>query len=56
MGNVPEVAAPASGGGFSDYFLRPDYQHEAVSSYLQVQTLENLYQGFYKYVCIRDLI
>ena len=53
---MPEVAADISGGGFSDYFPRPDYQHEAVSSFLQVETLENVYQGMYKWVCIWDLI
>ncbi|KAF8318927.1 peptidase S8/S53 domain-containing protein [Cantharellus anzutake] len=29
----PEVAAYFSGGGFSNYFIRPSYQNEAVSSY-----------------------
>jgi hypothetical protein len=56
MGYLTEVAATSSGGGFSDYFLRPDYQQEAVSSFLQVQTLDNLYDGFYKCARIRDLI
>jgi tripeptidyl-peptidase-1 len=32
---IPEVAAPFSGGGFSNYFARPSYQNNAVSSYLQ---------------------
>lgn len=31
---IPEVAADFSGGGFSNYFPRPDYQSEAVSAYL----------------------
>jgi tripeptidyl-peptidase-1 len=31
----PEVAANFSGGGFSNYFERPCYQDEAVSSYLE---------------------
>ena len=41
-----------SGAGFSDYFVRPDYQQEAVSSFLHGETLENEYQGMYKCVCI----
>jgi tripeptidyl-peptidase-1 len=51
-GYKPEVAATSSGGGFSDYFLRPDYQQEAVSSFLQVQALEDEYKGLYKCVCL----
>ncbi|EED84182.1 predicted protein [Postia placenta Mad-698-R] len=31
---IPEVAADFSGGGFSNYFPRPDYQSEVVSAYL----------------------
>ncbi|KAH9062395.1 subtilisin-like protein [Lactarius vividus] len=31
----PEVAAKFSGGGFSDYFKRPTYQEEAVSTFLE---------------------
>ncbi|KAH9010095.1 subtilisin-like protein [Lactarius deliciosus] len=42
---VPEVAAEFSGGGFSDYFKRPSYQEEAVSTFLQ--DLGNRYQGLY---------
>ncbi|KAH9168677.1 subtilisin-like protein [Lactarius sanguifluus] len=41
----PEVAAEFSGGGFSDYFKRPTYQGEAVSTFLQ--GLGNRYQGLY---------
>ncbi|KAH9060339.1 subtilisin-like protein [Lactarius deliciosus] len=41
----PEVAADFSGGGFSDYFKRPLYQEEAVSTFLQ--DLGNQYQGLY---------
>jgi tripeptidyl-peptidase-1 len=52
VGYKPEAAAPFSGGGFSDYFLRPDYQQEVVSSFLQVQTLEDEYKGLYKRVCL----
>ncbi|KAH9029629.1 subtilisin-like protein [Lactarius hengduanensis] len=33
----PEVAAPLSGGGFSDYFPRPAYQDVAVSAFLERQ-------------------
>ncbi|KAH9029311.1 subtilisin-like protein [Lactarius deliciosus] len=31
---TPEVAASLSGGGFSEYFLRPEYQERAVSTFL----------------------
>ncbi|KAH9021333.1 subtilisin-like protein [Lactarius pseudohatsudake] len=46
----PEVAAVlpnggSSGGGFSDFFERPPYQEEAVSTFLH--GLGNRYQGFY---------
>ncbi|KAH9059511.1 subtilisin-like protein [Lactarius vividus] len=41
----PEVAAVFSGGGFSDYFERPSYQEEAVSTFLQ--DLGNRHQGLY---------
>ncbi|KAH8985674.1 peptidase S8/S53 domain-containing protein [Lactarius akahatsu] len=44
-GHEPEVAVKFSGGGFSDYFKRPSYQEEAVSTYLQ--DLGNRYQGLY---------
>ncbi|KAH9164912.1 subtilisin-like protein [Lactarius sanguifluus] len=42
---VPEVAAEFSSGGFSDYFQRPTYQEEAVSTFLR--DLGNRYQGLY---------
>ncbi|KAH9033144.1 subtilisin-like protein [Lactarius hengduanensis] len=42
----PEVAAAISGGGFSDYFERPSYQQEAVTTFFQ--DLGNRYQGLYK--------
>ncbi|KAH9021339.1 subtilisin-like protein, partial [Lactarius pseudohatsudake] len=41
----PEVAAALSGGGFSDFFERPSYQEEAVSTFLH--DLGNRYQGLY---------
>ncbi|KAH9163927.1 subtilisin-like protein [Lactarius sanguifluus] len=41
----PEVAASLSGGGFSDHFKRPDYQEQAVTTFLQ--HLGNQYQGQY---------
>jgi hypothetical protein len=31
----PEIAANLSSGGFSNYFLRPSYQDNAVTSYLE---------------------
>ncbi|KAH8995552.1 subtilisin-like protein [Lactarius hatsudake] len=41
----PEVAAPISGGGFSDYFPRPVYQDVAVSAFLDRQGTQ--YAGLY---------
>ncbi|KAH9065005.1 subtilisin-like protein [Lactarius vividus] len=41
----PETAAGFSGGGFSDYFKRPDYQHDAVSTFFEI--LGNQYHGLY---------
>ncbi|KAH9003241.1 peptidase S8/S53 domain-containing protein [Lactarius deliciosus] len=45
MGLEPEVAASLSGGGFSNFFKRPDYQEQAVTAFLQY--LGNQYQGQY---------
>ena len=42
----PEVAAGFSGGGFSNYFPRPDYQNTAVSAYLR--QIGGMYSGLYK--------
>ncbi|KAI9443546.1 subtilisin-like protein [Lactarius indigo] len=42
----PEVAAPISGGGFSDHFPRPVYQDVAVSAFLERQGTQ--YAGLYK--------
>ncbi|KAH9165912.1 subtilisin-like protein [Lactarius sanguifluus] len=41
----PEVAASLSGGGFSNYFLRPAYQDGAVPTYLE--HLGRQYDGLY---------
>ncbi|KAH9061966.1 subtilisin-like protein [Lactarius vividus] len=41
----PEVGAELSGGGFSDYFERPWYQEEAVSTFLR--HLGSQYHGLY---------
>ncbi|KAH9064565.1 subtilisin-like protein [Lactarius vividus] len=41
----PEVAAPLSGGGFSDHFPRPAYQDVAVSAFLERQSTH--YSGLY---------
>ncbi|KAH9005361.1 subtilisin-like protein [Lactarius deliciosus] len=41
----PEVAAPLSGGGFSDHFPRPVYQDIAVSAFLE--RLGTQYTGLY---------
>ena len=44
----PEVAANFSGGGFSNYFSRPDYQNTAVPAY--INRIGGKYYGLYKYV------
>ena len=44
--SYPEVAAPLSAGGFSDYFERPDYQDEALPIFFE--NLGNQYAGLYK--------
>ncbi|KAH9011822.1 subtilisin-like protein [Lactarius hengduanensis] len=41
----PEVAAPLSGGGFSDHFSRPVYQDVAVAAFLERQGTQ--YAGLY---------
>ncbi|KAH8976683.1 subtilisin-like protein [Lactarius hatsudake] len=41
----PEVAASLSGGGFSEYFRRPKYQQQAVSTFLN--NLGQQYSGLY---------
>ncbi|KAF8269941.1 peptidase S8/S53 domain-containing protein, partial [Lactarius quietus] len=43
--DIPEVAQPQSGGGFSQYFWRPMYQNGAVLPFLQ--NLGNQYAGLY---------
>ncbi|KAH9171769.1 subtilisin-like protein [Lactarius sanguifluus] len=42
---LPEVAASLSGGGFSEYFPRPGYQQQAVSTFLDNLGLQ--YSGLY---------
>ncbi|KAH9173729.1 peptidase S8/S53 domain-containing protein [Lactarius sanguifluus] len=42
---MPEVAASLSGGGFSEYFLRPWYQQQAVPTFLN--GLGRQYSGLY---------
>ncbi|KAH9025026.1 subtilisin-like protein [Lactarius pseudohatsudake] len=42
---MPEVAASLSGGGFSEYFPRPGYQQQAVSTFLN--NLGPKYSGLY---------
>ncbi|KAH9009007.1 subtilisin-like protein [Lactarius deliciosus] len=44
-GSEPEFAATLSGGGFSNIFKRPDYQEQAVTTFLQ--HLGNQYEGKY---------
>lgn len=41
----PEKATDFSGGGFSDIFARPDYQHKIVDDYLK--NLGNQWKGLY---------
>ncbi|KAH9007685.1 peptidase S8/S53 domain-containing protein, partial [Lactarius deliciosus] len=41
----PEVAASLSGGGFSIYFDRPEYQEGAIPTFLE--SLGDTYEGFY---------
>ncbi|KAF8416931.1 peptidase S8/S53 domain-containing protein [Boletus edulis BED1] len=43
---IPETAVFFSGGGFSNYFPRPDYQNTAVSKYLQ-SLAPGTYEGLY---------
>ncbi|KAH9168457.1 subtilisin-like protein [Lactarius sanguifluus] len=44
-GGYPEVAAPLSGGGFSDHFPRPVYQNVALSTFFVRQGTQ--YAGLY---------
>jgi tripeptidyl-peptidase-1 len=47
--STPEVAAPLSGGGFSNYFKRPEYQEDAVPAFLgQNKQLVEEYAGLFK--------
>src|SRR6266702_2586453 len=48
-----EEAAELSGGGFSNYFKLPDYQHDVVPTFFQ--KLGDKYDGLYKCVRCRDL-
>ncbi|KAH9175586.1 subtilisin-like protein [Lactarius sanguifluus] len=43
--DIPESAAPFSGGGFSNYFSQPPYQSVAVPAFLR--QLGDKYHGFY---------
>ncbi|KAN0097087.1 Peptidase S8/S53 domain containing protein [Tylopilus felleus] len=43
---IPETAVFFSGGGFSNYFPRPDYQDTAVTKYLQTLA-PGTYEGLY---------
>ncbi|KAH9044062.1 subtilisin-like protein [Lactarius deliciosus] len=44
---MPEVAADLSGGGFSELFLRPTYQQQAVPTFLNA--LGGQYSGLHRY-------
>ena len=52
MSHTPEIAAPLSGGGFSNFFLRESYQNDAVQFYLRI--IGNKYKGFYKCVPLTE--
>ncbi|KAH9003220.1 subtilisin-like protein [Lactarius hatsudake] len=41
----PEIAEDGSSGGFSEYFQRPDYQDDAVTTFFEI--LGNQYHGLY---------
>ena len=43
----PEVGATISGGGFSNFFTRPDYQSAVVPAFLR--HLDGEYDGWFKY-------
>ena len=49
----PEIAANLSGGGFSFYFMTPEYQLGVVLDYFQLDP--DLYDGLYKCARCRDL-
>ena len=49
----PELAANISGGGFSVYYDREDYQNRAVNRYLM--RYPGLYEGLFKCVRCPDL-
>ncbi len=51
--SLPEIAAPLSGGGFSNYFLRPEYQDRDVPDFFK--RLGGKYKGLYKCVFCRGL-
>ena len=53
IGINPEIAADFSGGGFSTYFPRPDYQDGAVSKFFQ--SPGDKHEGFYKCARCCDL-
>ena len=53
MGFDPEVGSEFSGGGFSTYFGRPDYQDDAVIPFLD--SIGSQHAGLYEYVRSRGL-
>ena len=53
MSQDPEVAWPKSGGGFSRHFTRPDYQKDAVNTFLA--DLKDEHAGLYACVHCSDL-
>jgi hypothetical protein len=51
--SLTEVAAGLSGGGFSNYFMRPRYQFDAVEGFLQA--IGNQHAGHFKCARCRNL-
>ncbi|KAG2011221.1 tripeptidyl peptidase SED3 [Coprinopsis cinerea AmutBmut pab1-1] len=43
----PEIGIKFSGGGFSRYFARPEYQEKAVKAYLDATGVEEKYTGLF---------
>ncbi|KAH9168797.1 subtilisin-like protein [Lactarius sanguifluus] len=41
----PEIAEDGTSGGFSEYFKRPDYQYDAITTFFEI--LGNQYHGLY---------
>ena len=51
----PEIAANLSGGGFSTYYDRENYQNAAVTRYFRRPEYDGLHRGLFQWVRCRDL-